>query len=168
MSDLQWYPFKLCLIKFKSYLNVYNFQNWLFSTVVFCKSDGMVERFHCSLKSSLYSKLAGSGWIHHLPLVLLGLRSALKYDMACSSAEAVYGSPLMLPRMFLDAPEFPLEIFHKSIQSCRVSQLLLVTMFVQQLLLSLHPWKLQPMCLPMRTRLLLLSNLCIEVHIWFF
>ena len=99
----------------------------------------MVERFHCSLKSSLYSKLAGSGWIHHLPLVLLGLRSALKYDMACSSAETVYGSPLMLPRMFLDAPEFPLEIFHKSIQSCRVSQLLLVTMFVQQLLLSLHP-----------------------------
>ena len=93
---------------------------------------------HCSETQDL-SKLAGSGWLHHLTLVLLGLRSAPKDDQACSSAEAVYGSPLMLPRMFLDAPEFPLEIFHKSIQSCRVSQLLLVTMFVQQLLLSLHP-----------------------------
>ena len=81
------------------------------------QSNGIIERFHRSLKSSLRSKLAGSGWIHHLPLVLLGLRSAPKDDHACSSAEAVYGSPLMLPGMFLDAPEFPSEKFKSRIQS---------------------------------------------------
>ena len=36
-----------------------------------------------------------------LPLVLLGLHSAPKDDQACSSAEAVYGPPLMLPGLFL-------------------------------------------------------------------
>ena len=64
----------------------------------------MVERCHCSLMSSLCSKLAGSG---------LGLRD----DQACSSAKVVYGSFLVLPGMFLDAPEFPLEIFKSRIHS---------------------------------------------------
>ena len=64
---------------------------------------------------SFCSKLVGSGLTHHLALVFLGLRSAPKDDQACSSAEAVYGSPLMLPGMFLDAPEFPSEIFKSPI-----------------------------------------------------
>ncbi|XP_023331963.1 uncharacterized protein LOC111704065 [Eurytemora carolleeae] len=64
----------------------------------------MVERCHHSLMSSLCSKLAGSG---------LGLRD----DQACSSAKVVYGSFLVLPGMYLDAPEFPLEIFKSRIHS---------------------------------------------------
>ena len=87
------------------------------TTLFHTQSNGMVERFHCFLKSSLCSKLAGSGWIHHLPLVLLGLHSAPKDDQACSSAEAVYSSTLMLPGMFLDAPEFPSEILKSPICS---------------------------------------------------
>ena len=35
----------------------------------------MIERFHRSLKSALRARLAGSNWIHHLPLVMLGLRN---------------------------------------------------------------------------------------------
>ena len=34
------------------------------------QSKGMIERFHCSLKSALRSRLAGSDWFLHLPLVL--------------------------------------------------------------------------------------------------
>ena len=45
----------------------------------------MVERCHRSLKSSFHSQLAGSGLIHHVPLVLLGLCYALKDAQACSS-----------------------------------------------------------------------------------
>ena len=33
---------------------------------------GMIERFHRSLKSSLWARLAGQDWVQHLPLVLLG------------------------------------------------------------------------------------------------
>jgi len=45
------------------------------------------------------------------------LPSAPKDDQSCSFAEAVYGSPLMLPGMFLDALEFPSEIFKSHIRS---------------------------------------------------
>ena len=55
--------------------------------------------------------------IYQIPLVLLGLCSVPKDDQAFSSAEAVYGSPLMLPGMFLDAPEFPSEVFKSQIRS---------------------------------------------------
>ena len=41
----------------------------------------------------------------------------LRDDQACSSAKVVYGSFLVLPGMFLDAPEFPLEIFKSRIHS---------------------------------------------------
>ena len=58
--------------------------------------------------------------IHQIPLVLLGLCSVPKDDQAFSSAEAVYGSLLMLPGMFLDAPEFPSEVFKSQI--CSVLQ----------------------------------------------
>ena len=37
------------------------------------QSKGMIERFHHSLKSSLRARLAGSEWVSHLPLVMLGL-----------------------------------------------------------------------------------------------
>ena len=49
-------------------------------------------------------------WMHHLPLVLLSFGSASTDDHGCSSAEAVYGSSLMLHGMFLDALEFTSEI----------------------------------------------------------
>ena len=44
------------------------------------QSNGMVERFHRSLKSSLRARLAGSDWFSYLPLVLLGLRVTRKDD----------------------------------------------------------------------------------------
>ena len=71
----------------------------------------MIERFHRSLKSSLRARLAGSNWVTHLPLVMLGLRSSPKDDSEFSPAEAVYGSTLSLPGEFLEHSELPLESF---------------------------------------------------------
>ena len=39
------------------------------------QSNGMIECFHRSLKSSLRARVADSDWVSHLPLVLLGLSS---------------------------------------------------------------------------------------------
>ena len=54
------------------------------------QSNGMIERFHHrSLKSSLRARLAGSDWVPHLRLVMLGLRSSPKDDSGPSPSEAV-------------------------------------------------------------------------------
>ena len=60
------------------------------------QSNGMVERLHRQLKDALRSA-APARWTEALPLVLLGIRSALKQDLGCSTAEMVYGTPLRLP-----------------------------------------------------------------------
>ena len=40
----------------------------------------MIEWFHRSLESSIWARLAGSDWVHHLPLVMLSLLSSTKDD----------------------------------------------------------------------------------------
>ena len=41
---------------------------------------------------------SGTGsWLHHLPFVLLGMRTSVREDSLCSSADLVYGSSLRLP-----------------------------------------------------------------------
>jgi hypothetical protein len=64
-------------------------------------SNGLVERFHRSLKQSLKCR-NNPRWTESLPLVLLGLRSAFKTDLQCTTAELVYGSTLRLPAEFLN------------------------------------------------------------------
>lgn len=63
-------------------------------------SNGLVERFHRSLKQALKCHRTDR-WTEVLPLVLLGLRSAYKQDLQCSTAELVFGSTLRLPGEFL-------------------------------------------------------------------
>ena len=48
------------------------------------QANGMIERCHRQIKDALRSHLAGVDWYHHLPWVLLGLRSAPKEDSAVS------------------------------------------------------------------------------------
>jgi len=59
----------------------------------------MVERFHHQLKGSLKAH-QNSSWVEFLPLVLLGIRSALKEDLRCTTIEMVYGTSLRLPGPF--------------------------------------------------------------------
>ena len=62
------------------------------------QANGLVERFHRQLKSSLVATIKErSDWSTAMPLVLLGIRTSLKTDIGHSSAELVYGSTLRLP-----------------------------------------------------------------------
>ncbi|KAM7313394.1 Transposon Tf2-9 polyprotein [Ixodes scapularis] len=67
-------------------------------------ANGMVERLHRQLKAALATYEPRERSANHLPLVLLGLRSALKADLGCSAAELVYGKPLRLPGEFFSPP----------------------------------------------------------------
>lgn len=61
------------------------------------QANGMIERFHRSLKTALKARLTSNNWVEELPWVLLGLRTAPKDDLGYSSAELVYGEPLTVP-----------------------------------------------------------------------
>ena len=62
-------------------------------------SNGMVEQFHRQLKAALKAHQNPS-WMDSLPLVLLGIRTALKEDTRATVAEMVYGTTLRLPGEF--------------------------------------------------------------------
>ena len=49
-----------------------------------------------------------SKWTKALPLIMLGIRTALKEDLQCSTAELVYGTTLRLPGEFLIQAHLPL------------------------------------------------------------
>lgn len=67
-------------------------------------SNGMVERFHRQLKAALKTHQR-QDWMEVLPLVLLGIRTALKSDLGCSVAELVYGTTLRLPGEFFTSTQ---------------------------------------------------------------
>jgi hypothetical protein len=69
------------------------------------QANGLIERFHRSLKSSLRAKLAHDSWVEELPVVLLGLRAAVKADIDCSPAQMLYGAALRLPGMMTSPTE---------------------------------------------------------------
>ncbi|XP_064463141.1 uncharacterized protein LOC135374070 [Ornithodoros turicata] len=68
-------------------------------------SNGLVERFHRQLKASLIAREAQTSWVDHLPVVMLGIRSAFKEDLSCTAAELVYGTTLRLPGDFWSDPD---------------------------------------------------------------
>ncbi|GBN40541.1 Retrovirus-related Pol polyprotein from transposon 412 [Araneus ventricosus] len=59
-------------------------------------ANGIVERFHRHLKSSIKAH-ESTQWSEILPIVLLGIRTAVKEDIKASCAELVYGTTLQLP-----------------------------------------------------------------------
>jgi transposase InsO family protein len=64
------------------------------------QSNGMVEHFHRRLKDALLARCAMANWVNHLPWVLLGLLPAAREDDGSTPAQAVFGSPLILPGQF--------------------------------------------------------------------
>ena len=62
------------------------------------QANGMVESFHRQLKSAL--KAHPQSWMDALPLVMLGIRTALKEDLHLTAAEMVYGTTLRIPGAF--------------------------------------------------------------------
>ena len=69
-------------------------------------ANGMVERMHRTLKAALMCHQPDT-WTEALPLVLLGLRTALKPDVKASAAELVYGEQLRVPGEFLAPASLP-------------------------------------------------------------
>jgi hypothetical protein len=63
-----------------------------------------VERFHRNLKEALKARGDSPDWFQALPWVLLGIRTAPKEDLNCSSAEMLYGMPLTVPGDFILNP----------------------------------------------------------------
>jgi hypothetical protein len=76
------------------------------------QANGLVEQFHRQLKDARRARLAVPTWTAHLPWVLLGLRAAPREEDNISPAQAVFGTPIVLPGQVLDAnanvnePEF--------------------------------------------------------------
>ncbi|KYB24927.1 Retrovirus-related Pol polyprotein from transposon 412-like Protein [Tribolium castaneum] len=68
------------------------------------QANGMIERLHRQLKTSIKCHNT-EDWFDCLPLVLLGIRSAVKEDIKSSAAEMVYGEPLSLPGEFFHSPQ---------------------------------------------------------------
>ncbi len=69
------------------------------------QANGLVERAHRQLKDGLRARQAGVDWPAHLPWVLLGLHAAPKEISGVSSAETVFGQPLILPGKLASPPE---------------------------------------------------------------
>ncbi|BHF78003.1 hypothetical protein SprV_0602111300 [Sparganum proliferum] len=87
-------------------------------------ANGMVERFHRQLKASLRVAADPENWTDHLPLVLLGIRSALKPDLDCSAAGLVFGATVRLPGEMISptpqsAVEDPTNLLHRLRQFLR-------------------------------------------------
>jgi len=95
----------------------------IMTTAYHPQANGLVERFHRSLKAALRARLSDVHWRDHLPLVLLGLRTVPRDEDGVSCGERVYGSPLSLPGEFLDVPEPPSDVFlrrlHDAIEGTR-------------------------------------------------
>ncbi|KMQ86215.1 gag-pol polyprotein [Lasius niger] len=68
------------------------------------QSNGMIERWHPSLKTAIKCQET-KNWIEALPVVLLGLRTSYKEDIKASTAEMVYGTTLKLPGEYFAAEE---------------------------------------------------------------
>ena len=62
----------------------------------------MIEQFHHQFKATLKCQPTPTHWTDALPLVLLGIQTALKEDLQCAAAELVHGTTLRLPREFFN------------------------------------------------------------------
>ena len=72
-------------------------------------ANGLIERFHCQLKASLKCSSNSVKWTDSLPQVLLGIRTAVKDDLQCTTAELVYGTTLCLPGEFFTSTDTSLD-----------------------------------------------------------
>ena len=77
----------------------------LTTTAFHPQSNGMVERMHRRLKATLHARCTTPDWFSHLPWFLLSFRSSPHEQSNLSPAEALYGTPLVLPAQFPATPE---------------------------------------------------------------
>ncbi len=61
------------------------------------QANGLVEIFHRQLKAALTAHGDPTKWTEALPLVLLGICTAVKVDLQCSAEGMVVETPLRVP-----------------------------------------------------------------------
>jgi transposase InsO family protein len=71
------------------------------------QANAQVERFHRTLKDALRARSADSGWLDHLPLVMLGIRNLPVAESGLSPAQLTFGAPVRLPGCFATGSEAP-------------------------------------------------------------
>ena len=59
------------------------------------RANGLIERFHRTLKASIIA--SKQNWFDQRPLTLLALRTTFKEDLKASPAELIYGTELNVP-----------------------------------------------------------------------
>lgn len=67
--------------------------------------NGLVERWHRSLKAALMARLNNKCWVDELATVMLGLRTTIKLDTGVTAAQMLYGSNIRLPGDFYDTTD---------------------------------------------------------------
>ena len=73
-------------------------------------ANGLVERLHRQMKSSIMARSTGTKWMDQLPMVMLGIRTAWRTELEASPAELVYGTSLTVPGVLVgdqDRQELP-------------------------------------------------------------
>ena len=65
-------------------------------------ANGLVERLHRQLKAALMAREDKTDWVEHLPMVLLGIRTAWRAKLAASPADLTFGTALHLPGEFIE------------------------------------------------------------------
>jgi len=68
------------------------------------QANGRIERWHRTLKAAIMA-YAKEDWVTILPLILLGLRTAVNEDSGVSPAQMAYGAELHLPGEFFNTAE---------------------------------------------------------------
>ena len=66
-------------------------------------ANGLVESLHRQLMGPLKGQLDPTNWTDLLPMVILGIRTAVKEDIHCTATEPVFGTTLRLPGQFFGA-----------------------------------------------------------------
>jgi hypothetical protein len=61
------------------------------------EANSAVKRLHRRLKDALYAHTAMATWVKEIPWVPLGLHFQQRKNTCLSPAEAVFGTPLVLP-----------------------------------------------------------------------
>lgn len=99
--------------------------NKIHTTPYHPQANGLIERWHRTLKAALMCHSAAAPWPELLPTVLLGLRNCFKEDLKASPAQLLYGTELRVPGEFFVTedlpanPNFFLEKFREHIRRVR-------------------------------------------------
>ena len=108
-------------------------------------ANGIIERFRRQLKTALKTYPDPNSWATLLPMVLLGIRTALKDDLGCTAAELVMEPACgFLVSSLQQTRQTPRAMLHSSSQQCGSCKLHPLVLLSNSHMLTQH-WQLARM-----------------------